>query len=135
MAYELARSMLSVIGIMQDILALVVRDAATRARLAGYLRDAGFEVQPFEHAPPMATTTSTVVWVIADEDGPKEAAMLVRSWLISRSHRRAVIVTRSPSSIRGALQVDEGRLQILVPPVFPWQLVDAVRLSAKAVGR
>lgn len=127
--------MLRVIGVMQDIAALVVRDAKTRARLADYLRDAGFGVQAFEHAPPMATTTSTVVWVIANEDVPKEAAMLLRSWLISRSHRRAVILTRSPRSIRGVLQVDEGRLQILVPPVFPWQLVDAVRLSAKAVSR
>jgi len=127
--------MLRVIGVMQDIAALVVRDAGTRALLAEYLRDAGFEVQTFEHAPPMATTTSTVVWVIANEDVPKEAAMLLRSWLISRSHRRAVILTRSPRSIRGVLQVDEGRLQILVPPVFPWQLVDAVRLSAKAVSR
>jgi hypothetical protein len=118
---------------MHEIAALVVRDAETRARMAGYLKEAGFEVQAFEHAPPMATTTGTVVWVIGD-DRPKETALLVRSWLASRSYRRAVLVTRWPSSVRTALQVDEARLQILVPPVFPWQLVDAVR-AAKAVGR
>lgn len=116
---------------MQDITALVVRDAEVRARLEGYLRDAGFDVQSFEHAPPMAASTSTAVWVLADDE-PAESPLLLRAWLVARSQRRAVIVTRSARAVRGALRVDEARFQILVPPVFPWQLVDAVR-AAKAM--
>src|SRR5688500_16672017 len=113
---------------MADITALVVRDAETRTRLAGYFESAGFEIQKFADTPPASCTTSTIVWVIG-EDEHAAAAQSIRSWLASRPHRHVVIVTRNPTPMRLALQMAESRLQILVPPVFPWQLVDAVRAA------
>lgn len=113
--------------------ALVVRDAATRTRLAGYLSSAGIRVSEYEDSPPMGTAVATAVWVIAADEDPASALALLGSWLGSGIQRRAIVVTRAPSSVRTALHNDEDRLQILIPPVFPWQLVDAVRATREAV--
>lgn len=125
----MARSVLWAFRVTSNTTALVVRDAATRTRLAGYLSSAGIRVTEYEDTPPMATALATAVWVIAGAEDASSALALLGSWLGSGTQRRAIIITRAPSTVRTALRDDEDRLQILIPPVFPWQLVDAVRAT------
>lgn len=111
---------------MHEAVALVARDRETHARLTNYLQDAGFVIRELADAPPAA------VWVVDKDDDPQALAAEVRPWLGSRSARRAVIITSRPTAVRVAVGIDERRLAILIPPVFPWQLVDALRLRGSA---
>jgi len=104
-----------------DTVALVARDPETRARLAGYLQDAGFRVRD------ATADASRTVWVIDKEQDPRAIIEQIRPWLDVRDARYAVIITWRPTTVRDAIGNDELRLSILVPPVFPWQLVDALR--------
>lgn len=112
---------------MRERVALVARESATRTRIGQYLADAGFEIEPFSDTPPIAGGSIAAVWVVEQHDDAEAAAARIRPWLIARTSRRAVILTYRPSSIRDVLDHDIDRLAVLVPPVFPWQIVDALR--------
>jgi hypothetical protein len=112
---------------MRDRVALIARDAATRSRIERCLADAGFAIEPFIDSPPIAGGSSAAVWVVEQDDDAEAIATRIRPWLIARAKRRAVVHTYRPSSIREMLDHDLDRLSVLVPPVFPWQIVDALR--------
>jgi hypothetical protein len=109
-----------------DTVALVARDPDTRARLTGHLLQAGF------HMRDAASDASQAVWVIDKEQDPQSIASEIRPWLHARAARHAVIITWRPTTVREAIGLDEARLSILIPPVFPWQLVDALRQRGSA---
>lgn len=125
---DLARSVLCR-GSMHDVVALVARDAATRSRLTGYLVDAGFVIEEFADTPPITGGSTWAVWVIDREEEAHTVAARIRPWLIARTTRRVVILTWRPRSVRDLLDHDHQRLELLVPPVFPWQIVDALRAA------
>lgn len=107
-------------GSVPDTVALVARDPDTRAHLIGYLEEAGFRVRDTADA-------SQAVWVIEKDQDPDTVASEIVPWLGARETRHAVIITWRPTTTRVAIGLVEARLSILIAPVFPWQLVDALR--------
>lgn len=112
---------------MRDAVALVAREAATRSRITAYLVDAGFVIESFLDTPPISSSTTSAVWIVDRDDDVRVVSDRIRPWLIARASRRVVILTWRPSSVRDVLDSDADRLAVLVPPVFPWQIVDALR--------
>ena len=105
---------------MPDTVALVARDPDTRAHLTGYLEEAGFRVRDTADA-------SQAVWVIEKDQNLDAVASEIVPWLGAHETRHAVIITWRPTTVRVAIGSVEARLSILIAPVFPWQLVDALR--------
>ena len=112
---------------MRDVVALVARSAEVRSRLSGSLADAGYTIEAFAETPPITSAPTTAVWVVERDDERHTVADLIRPWLIARTARRAVILTWRPRSVSELLGPDLERLAVLVPPVFTWQIVDALR--------
>jgi len=111
-------------------IALVSADARTRGELARYLEEAGFAVTELAQ-PPRARAATALVWLTERELHPRVAETVVRAWLSAGSEaRRAVVVTWRPAALRALLDEYEGRLFVLPPPVFGWQVVDALRAAA-----
>jgi hypothetical protein len=105
---------------------LVARDASARGDLARYLAGAGFgvrDIDPAELAVP--PDTGSLVWLVdrdVDPDGE-----LIESWLAGAADRSAVLVTWRKSALRALIERFADRLVVLAPPVFGYQLVDALR--------
>jgi hypothetical protein len=111
---------------MREVVALIARDPSSRAQIATCLADAGFSIEAFVDAPPVDGTLVSAVWVVERNEEPNAVAESIRPWLTAGRRRRAVIVTWRPSSVRDVL-ADSDRYEVLVPPVSPWQIADALR--------
>jgi len=102
---------------------LVARDATSRSALATYLAGAGFAVHELDE-PPSHDSARSLVW-LTDRD--VEPCASVESWLANGAERSAVIVTWRRSALLALIKRFADRLVILAPPVFGYQLVDALR--------
>jgi hypothetical protein len=108
-------------------IALVASDETTRATVSRSLVEAGIAIEVHDRAPPAAAFA--VVWVVERGD-EASAARVIGRWLAGRAARRAVVVTWRPDTVRAGLAAAADRVVLLVPPVFPWQIVDALRVRA-----
>jgi hypothetical protein len=111
---------------MSAMIGLASLDARVRDELAHYLTDAGFEVSQFE-LPPRPTSLWALVWLAERDVQTRTVERVVGSWLRPGHGRRVVVVTWRPAALRALVDQHEGRLLVLPPPVFGWQVVDALR--------
>jgi hypothetical protein len=105
-----------------------------RSELVRYLTDASFEVRPTSFPPTGPQDGVSLVWLPDREVAPSVIATVVDAWLTPRraAHaapdpRRVVLVTSQPTAFRLLLETHGTHVIVLVPPVFGWQLVDALR--------
>jgi hypothetical protein len=106
---------------------VVSEDTRTRGDLARYLVAAGFEVTEVRNWP-RPPAGEAVVWLTERDLHPGVAATLIRTWLAAGdASRRAVVVTWRPAALRVLSDEFAGRLFVLPPPAFGWQVVDALR--------
>jgi hypothetical protein len=110
--------------------ALVSGERRMRASLAQYLEAAGFEVRPYERPPRPPRRPWVLLWLTERGADAGTVAVAVQRWLAVRTRHRVVVVTWRPVAFVAALAAHPGRLQVLAPPVFGWQLVDALRSPA-----
>ena len=111
---------------MTATVALASTDRRTRVELARYLAAAGFEVHEFDQ-PPRPHGIWSLVWLADRELHTRVAETVVRDWLAGGASRRVVIVAWRPTALRELVEQHHPRLAVLPPPVFGWQLVDALR--------
>jgi hypothetical protein len=104
---------------------LVSRDATARAELARYLANAGFDVCELDR-PPASHDAASLVW-LAERDDDAEVSV-VESWLAAGDHLAVIVSWRKPA-LRSLVERFQDRLVVLAPPVFGYQLVDALRLT------
>lgn len=109
------------------IIALVGPDEPGRRDLARYLESSGFVVFLVEPPPRPSETSRALVWLTERDDNPADSADTIASWLDAMPSRRAIVVTWRPAAFRAACEEHEGRLAVLVAPVFGWQISDALR--------
>lgn len=108
--------------------ALVSAAGETRTALAGYLRNAGFDVHECEELSVPRSFGALVV--ISSHDISSDALVAeVRSWLGLTRNLRVVVVTSQPRALRALLAAHGERLYVLAAPVFGWDLVDALRAT------
>ena len=112
---------------MTATIALVSQEPRLRGELARYLGDAGFEVDEFDQ-PPRPRGIWSLVWLTERDLDPRLAESVVVAWLGQAADRRVVIVTWRPTVLRGLVERHGARLSVLPPPVFGWQVVDALRV-------
>ena len=108
--------------------ALASFDRSTRAELARYLEASGFGVAQSE-LPPEAFGGGSLVWLAERDLEADVAETVVTSWLARGPRHRVVIVTWRPAALRELLDRHPSRMFVLTPPVFGWQVVDALRAS------
>jgi hypothetical protein len=107
-----------------NTLALASRDRKVRGELARYLEAAGFVVA--EHDAPPRVRPSSLVWLTDPSSDPDEIATTASVWLAA-GVQHVVIVTWRPAMLRPLCDAHGARLAVLPPPVFGWQVVDALR--------
>ena len=103
---------------------LVSADASSRGDLARYLAGAGFDVREVDPAAELGAAGS-LVWLADAGDEPDST--VIESWLAAAAERCAVIVTWRKAALRALVDRFAERLAVLAPPVFGYQLVDALR--------
>jgi hypothetical protein len=101
---------------------LIARDGGELAR---YLENAGFEIRELDR-PPTVHEASSLVWLTERDDEPDVA--IVEAWLDGGVDRRAIVVTWRKPALRALVDRFQDRLVVLAPPVFGYQLVDALRV-------
>jgi hypothetical protein len=69
----------------------------------------------------------SLVWLAERDLQPRVVETVVALWLKRGGDRRVVVVSWRPAGLRSLLDTYEGRLFVLPPPVFGWQVVDALR--------
>lgn len=95
-----------------------------RAVLAQYLRDSGFDVHVCDD---LAIAAGFGALVYLGHDAPNaELRSRVRGWM--RGKTPVVVVVTSRPAALDQLQTTFGkRLMVFAPPVFGWDVVDALR--------
>ena len=96
-----------------------------RTELVRYLSDAGFEVELSAFPPPVPDRARSLVWLPDREVDRDVVVAAIADWLDHA--RRVVLVSWTPRAYREAIEAHGDRLVVLVPPIFGWQLVDALR--------
>jgi hypothetical protein len=104
--------------------ALVSEASATRTALAGYLKNAGFDVHECDELALPASFGALVAI------GGTEALLAdVKSWMKVTKNQRVVVVTTKPTVFRDLVATHAERLYVLPAPAFGWELVDALRAA------
>jgi hypothetical protein len=114
------------------IRALVVgTNAATRAALLTYLRDAGIDADaPGGRGFARASRTADAVVVFPDELEPAAVRAALDAARDARPEILILVVTASPRRFAGAAR----GARVLPKPVFGWTLVDAIRAHVAEAG-
>lgn len=112
--------------------ALVSPAGQARSTLAGYLRNAGFDIHECDELGVPSSFGALVVVSTGGASG-NELVTEVRSWIKLTKTQRVVVVTSKPTVFKDLLAVHGERLRVLAAPAFGWDLVDALR-SAEPVG-
>jgi hypothetical protein len=111
--------------------ALVAAPGEARSSLAGYLRNAGFDVHECDELAVPSSFGALVA--VSARDGTSDALLAdVRSWIKLTKTQRVVVVTSKPTAFKDLLAAHGERLHVLAAPAFGWDLVDALR-SAEPV--
>lgn len=106
--------------------ALVSTVHRDRALLADYLRDSGFDVHVCEELA-IAAGFGALVY-LGHDDASTELSSRVRGWLRGRT-QVVVVVTSRPAALDELQGAYGKRLVVFAPPVFGWDVVDALRWS------
>lgn len=114
-----------------NAVALVARAGKSRAQIAKYLRDGGYEV--FE-CDGLSIGSQFVGVVIVDDTGPSEAMRVrVRSWLRLSKSPRVVVISSKPSGWKALSMAHSDDVYVLAAPAFGWEIVDALRATPPAL--
>jgi hypothetical protein len=97
-----------------------------RSDLARYLAAAGFAVHEFDQ-PPGPEASWSLVWLTERDVHARVVETVVASWLDVAATWRVIVVTWRPVVLRELVEAHGGRLVVLPPPVFGWQVVDPLR--------
>jgi hypothetical protein len=108
--------------------ALVSVAGEARSMLAGYLRNAGFDIHECDELG-VPSSFGALVVVSARDSGSDELLAEVRSWIKLTKTQRVVVVTSKPTAFKELVAVHGERLRVLPAPAFGWDLVDALRSS------
>ena len=110
-----------------NTVALVARADKSRAQVAKYLRDGGYEV--FE-CDDLAIANQFTAVVIIDDVEPSEATRKrVQAWLRLPKSPRVVVISSKPSGWKGLSMAHSGDVYVLVAPSFAWEIIDALRAT------
>jgi hypothetical protein len=107
-------------------IALVSTIDHDRGALAAYLARAGFEVHTYDE---LSIPSAFSALVLISDEMTNELRTRVRMWLRATRIRRVVVVTGKPSALDELRAAHSGRLFVFAPPVFAWDLVDALRTT------
>lgn len=113
--------------------ALVSEAGHTRTALAGYLKNAGFDVHECDELS-VPASFSALVAIGATDSGDGLVAD-VRSWIKVTKNQRVVVVTKKPTAFKELIAAHGDRLFVLPAPAFAWELVDALRATEPARPR
>jgi hypothetical protein len=106
-------------------LVLAATDRKLRRELARYLEGAGFTVEELD-SPSDPDATRSLVWLTDRRDDPKAIAAMVSAWL-EIGAPRIIVVAWKLTMLRALYEAHGARLAVLPPPVFGWQVIDALR--------
>ncbi len=104
--------------------ALVARQDKSRAMVATYLRDAGYDVFECED---LAIVTRFVGVVIIEDDVRESLHAHVQTWLRHPKSPRVVVISSKPSSWKALSLAHSDHLYVFATPAFSWEVVDALR--------
>lgn len=107
--------------------ALVAAADASRAQIARYLRDGGYDVCECEDLGAPGECESVV---LVDLDAGEEVRARVSGWLLGAKVARVVVVSAKPSAWKALSMARSGDLYVLAAPAFAWEIVDALRAAA-----
>jgi DNA-binding response OmpR family regulator len=100
-----------------------VRDRA-RTVLAEYLRNSGFDVHQCED---LAIGSAFPALILLTHEMPvDDVRARVKAWM-KPAKTRVVVVTPKPSALDELRTLYPDRLAVFPPPVFGWDVVDALR--------
>jgi hypothetical protein len=105
------------------LVALVANDELDRSLLEDHVRTLGFSVRPLAEFPSSASYQRVVICLgatIATDTARAIAAFL------DHPARMVLVITRHPGVVREMGLAAHEQLRLLVPPVFPWQLREAL---------
>jgi hypothetical protein len=105
-----------------DVVALVTPVHDRRRRLRNHLKQLGFEVRELDGFP-QASIYSRVVLHL-DQSPDPAMRMAMEQFLRGAGH--LIVITPALAAMRGLAAPVPDRLRVLIPPVFPWQLRDAL---------
>lgn len=108
--------------------ALVSPAGEARSALAGYLRNAGFDIHECDELG-VPSSFGALVVVNPQDAGSDDLLSSVRSWIKLTKTQRVVVVTSKPTAFKELLAIHGERLRVLPAPAFGWDLVDALRAS------
>lgn len=107
--------------------ALVAHADKSRAQIAKYLRDGGYEVFECED---LAIATQFMGVVIVDEgDASESTRVRVQSWLRHAKSPRVVVISSKPSGWKALSMAHSDDVYVLAAPAFGWEIVDALRAT------
>jgi hypothetical protein len=111
-----------------DIVALVSTDDGRRRALRDHLRQLGFAVRE------TATLAQASIYsrVVLHLEGAPDLALREEIYKFLEGAGRLVVITESLPALRGLAAPRVERLRALVPPVFPWQLRDALTAEERS---
>ncbi len=105
-----------------DIVALVAADDRVRRGLRDHLRQLGFSVREI----PSLAQASIYSRVVVHLPAAPDARLRVSINEFLDGSGRLVVIAESLPGLREVTAAHPARLRALVPPVFPWQLRDAL---------
>ena len=106
-----------------DTIALVANDEMDRRHLEAHLRSLGFTVRALAAFPQSAAYRRVVVCLGANVAADASRAIAA---FLDKPLRLVLVITRHPGVVREIGLAAHEQLRLLVPPVFPWQLRDAL---------
>lgn len=105
--------------------AVVARADTSRAHLATYLRDAGYEVFACEDLA-IPTRFAVVVTIDGQEPPVEFLRERVTSWL-KLKRTRVVVISFKPATWKALVLAHRDRLFVFPAPACGWEIVDALR--------
>jgi hypothetical protein len=105
-----------------DVVALVAADDRQRRGLRDHLRQLGFSVREIPSLAQASIYSRVVVHLPGAPDARVRAS--INEFLAGTG--RLVVIAESLPGLRDLAAPHPQRLRALVPPVFPWQLRDAL---------
>lgn len=108
---------------LDEIIALLANDEVDRSILEGNLRALGFSVRALAELPHSTSYQRAVICLGATVPADMSRAI---SAFLDHPTRAVLVITRHPAVVREIGLAAHDRLRLLVPPVFPWQLREAL---------
>ena len=110
----------------RSAVAVLARANPSRAQIANYLRDSGYDVFECEE---LAIATSFTGVVIVDDEPCDSTRSTVQSWLHHTTSPRVVVISSKPSSWKALSLAHSDQVYVFAAPAFSWDVVDALRAT------